>query len=84
MFNKLRTLIQEYRVALLYRRYRSMAQRKADALNCKVYCVKVAGQPRLITRNDLKHLRSTRQVPNNFTSLDLQRIALFFVTPSNH
>lgn len=84
MFKDFLTLVQKYRVALLYRRYRIMAQSKADALHCRIYCVKVNGRAHLISRQDLKHLRSTRQLPKHFTSLDLQRIALFWVNPKNN
>lgn len=81
MIKKFLTLVQKYRVALLYRSYRKMAQLKADDLHCRIYCIKVNGKPRFISRKDLKYLRSTKQVPKTITSLDLQRIALFWVNP---
>lgn len=84
MFKKFLTLVQKYRVAILYRSYHTAAQQRANDLHCRIYCVKVNGRPRLISREDLKHLRSTRQVPKSFTSLDLQRIALFWVNPKNN
>lgn len=84
MIKKFLTLVQKYRVAILYRRYRKMAQKKANDLHCRVYCVKVNDHPRFITRNDLKYLRSTKQVPKSFTSLDLMRIALFWVNPKQN
>ena len=84
MFKKFLTLVQKYRVAILYHSYRKMAQQKANDLHCRIYCVKVNGHPRLISRNDLKYLRSTKQVPKSFTSLDLQRIALFWVNPKQN
>lgn len=82
MIKNFLTQIQKFRVALLYRRYLAMAQQRANTLHCKVYVVKVNGRPRMVTRNDLKYLRASRQVPKSFTSLDLQRIALFYVTPN--
>lgn len=84
MFKHFLTTVQQYRVAILYRRYRAMAQLRANQLNCKVYCIKVGSRPRLLTRADIQHLKAKRILPRSFTALDLQRIALFYVLPNNN
>lgn len=77
MKNLFRRIQQHIYYSLCHRR----AQQLSNQLNSKVYCIKVYGRPRLITRADIQHLKAQKVLPKSFTALDLQRICLFYVTP---
>lgn len=68
---------------LTLKKYIHNAQELADHLNQKVYCIKYKGKPKFMTRDMLKDFRSRKIVPKNFTSIDLQKLSLFFVIPKS-
>ena len=78
LFNDIRHFIVVYRV----RQLRKQAQALADSQRCQVFCVKINGRPRLLTKAAFKELRSKGYFPRQFTAVELKDLSLFSVKPS--
>ncbi|MCQ2202407.1 MAG: hypothetical protein MJZ27_10005 [Bacteroidales bacterium] len=75
--------IKKILVALYYRYLYYKAQKLANHLHCKVYCLRIKDKPILLTRDRMLYLRKKRVLRRNISSYDLARMSLFTVLPKN-